>query len=315
MLVAGAVPVSEAVAQTFPSRPVRLVVPNPSGGLIDVFARLLGPRLADAWGQPALVENRPGGSTIIATEYALKQPADGHTVLFASNSFLINSALRTNLSYDPLRDFAGVSQLIVSPLVFAVPTGAASVPRTLAEFLAEARQRPGQMSFASVGPVSTHHIAGETLKSLAGVNLVYAPYPGGAPAVNAVLGGHVSSVIANYSEVARHVDGGRLRPLAVLTRQRIDALRDVPTVAESGFVDFEATPWYGVVVRAGTPPEAIRRLANDFMTVLRHPEVREKLAAQGLQPVGDGPEAFDAHLRQQMDRLRQVVKQTGISAN
>lgn len=313
LLVAGIAIAAPAAAQSFPSKPVRLVVPNPAGGTVDLLARVLAGRLAETWGQQPLIENRPGASAVIAADYTLKQPADGHALLIVANAFLINAALRADLSYDPIRDFVPVSQLVFSPLALVVNT--ASPVRSLGELLERARARPAQVSIASVGPATTHHLAIEALKRAGRISLVYAPYTGGAPAVNALLGGHVESAVANYSEVARYVDGGKLRALAVLTSQRVDALKDVPTVAESGMPGFEATPWYGIVVRAGVPSDVLRKLAGDIAAAVRHPEVREKLIAQGFYPLGHGPDEFGAHMRAQLEKLRATVRESGITPN
>jgi tripartite-type tricarboxylate transporter receptor subunit TctC len=302
-----------ANAQTYPSKPVRIVVPFAPGGTADLLARLLGQKLSESWGQQVIVDNRPGAGTVIGTELVARAPADGHMMLVIANSFAINPSVRASLPYDPLKDFAPVTLLVGSPQVLVVhPSIQAG---TFSEFLALARGRPGQMSYATVGPGTTQHIAGEMLWGAAKVQLVYAPYSGGAPAVNALLGGHVNAVIANYSEVAQQIEAGKIRALAVSSRERFEALKDVPTIAESGFREFEAIAWFGLVVPGATPREVIARINTDALRAIKLQDVREKLMAQGLYPVGNTPEQFGAHIRSEMAKYAKVVKEAGIRAD
>jgi tripartite-type tricarboxylate transporter receptor subunit TctC len=301
------------LAQTYPTKPVRIVVPFTPGGTADFLARLLGQKFSESWGQQVVVDNRAGGGTVIGTEIVARAPADGHTLLVMANSFAINPGVRSSLPYDTLKDFAPVTLLVGSPQVLVVHP---AVPaRTFGEFLALARSQPGQTSYATVGPGTTQHIAGEMLWSAAKVQLVYAPYSGGAPAVNALLGGHVNSVIANYSEVAQQIEAGKIRPLAVSSRERVDALKDVPTIAESGFRDFEAIAWFGLVAPGATPREVIGRINTEALRALKLPDVREKIIAQGMYPVGNAPEQFAAHIRSEMAKYAKVVKEAGIKAD
>jgi tripartite-type tricarboxylate transporter receptor subunit TctC len=302
-----------AFAQGFPSKAVHIVVPFPPGGTADVLARLVGQKMSEALGQQVLVENRPGGGTVIATEYVARAPADGHTLLVMANSFTINPALRDKLPYDPFKDFAPVTLLVKSPQVLVV--GPTLQVKSLAEFIALAKSRPGKISIATVGPATTQHIASEMLKSAIKIETIYVPYPGGAPAMTALVGGHVDAVLANYSEVAPHVLAGKARAIAVTSLERTDTLKDVPTVAESGVGGFEAAAWFGFMVTGGSPPAAIVRLNAEANKALKASDVREKLIAQGMYPVGTTPGEFDAHIRAEMAKYAKVIKEAGIKVD
>jgi tripartite-type tricarboxylate transporter receptor subunit TctC len=302
-----------AMAQNFPSKALRIVVPFSAGGTADVQARLIAPKLSDALGQQVLVENRPGGGTVIATEIVARAPADGHTMLLLGNSFTINPSVHAKLPYDPIKDFLPVVMLVRSPQVLVV--GPALQVKSLSEFIALVKSQPGKFSLASVGPATTQHIGSEMLKSALKLEMIYAPYPGGAPAVTALIGGHVDAVLANYSEVAQQVSGGKIRAIAVTSRERLDMLKDVPTVAESGYPDFEVAAWFGMVVTGGSPPAAVARLNAEVNNALKAPDVRDKLLAQGLYPAGGTPEQFGAHLRAEMAKYAKVIKEAGIKVD
>ncbi len=304
---------SAAMAQGFPSKPLHIVVPFPPGGTADVLARLVGQKMSEALGQQVLIENRPGAGTVIGTELVARAPADGHTLLLMANSFTINPSVHAKLPYDPLKDFAPVTMLVSSPQVLVVSN--ALQVKSLAEFIALVRSRPGQLSLATVGPATTQHIASEMLKGMMKLDMIYAPYPGGAPAVTALVGGHVNAVLANYSEVAQQVLSGKIRAIAVTSRERMDTLKDVPTVAESGYPDFEAAAWFGLVATGGSPPAAIARLNAEANKALRAPDVREKLIAQAMYPVGTTPEQFSAHIRSEMAKYAKVIKDAGIKVD
>jgi len=301
-----------ALAQAFPSKPVRIVVPWTAGGTGDIQARLVGQHMAQTLGQPVLIENKPGGGTIIGTGFVAKAPADGHTLLLMANSFVINAKLHQNLPYEGLKAFEAVACLTNSPQVLAV--NPASPYRTFKEWVDAARAKPGTISYATVGPATTQHIAGEMLQRAAGIKLIYTPFGGGAPAVNAVLAGHVDTVLANLSEMNSFLEAGKLRPLAVTTQQRLDALKQVPTVAESGFAGYEAAAWFGLVAPAGTPREAVARLADAAGKALADAEVRKKLLGIGLDPYLMGPPQFATHIADQFARYSKVIDEAGIKA-
>jgi tripartite-type tricarboxylate transporter receptor subunit TctC len=291
----------------------RIIVPFPPGGTADVIARLVGQAASTATGQTFLIENRPGAGTIIGTSEAARAAPDGNTLLIVSNSFIINPSVRASLPYDPLTSFEPLCFLADSPQVVVVQN--ASPYRTLGDFIAAAKAKPGELSYATVGPATTQHIAGEVLRRAAGIELTYVPFTGGAPAVNAILGGHVTMVLANYNEVMEQLKAGTLRPLAVSTPTRMAALPDVPTIAESGFKDYEASAYFGVVTPAKTPPETVARVSQVLSDALKTPEVQSKLEAQGLISVGTcGPE-FAAYVRKQFDHYARVIKEAGIKSN
>ena len=221
--------------------------------------------------------------------------------------------MRATLPYDTVKDFAPVALLVISPQVLVVNT--TNPAKTFAEFVAAAKSEPGKTSYATVGPGTTQHIGGEMLWALTGVKLVYAPYPGGAPAVTALAGGHVDSVLANYSEVAAQVDAKRIRPLVITWRERIDKLKDVPTVAESGYGEFEVGAWFGFVAPAATPKDVVAKINADMNRVMKLPDIQEKFAAQFLYPLGGTPEQFAAHMRSEMARYAKVVKDAGIKVD
>jgi len=231
-------------AQGFPSKPVHVIVPFAPGGAFDVLARVLGAGLEAQWHQSVLVETRPGAGSVIGTTAAARSSPDGYTLVLVANSLVINAKLRPNLPYDAIKGFEPIALMVNSPQVIAVnPT---SPYRKLKDWLDAAKAQPGTLTLGTVGPGTTQHIAGEMLQRAAGVKLVYVPFAGGAPAVNAVLGGHVGAVLGNLSEVSAQIAAGKLRPLAVTTREQLDELKQVPTVAESGYPGYEAVVWCGM---------------------------------------------------------------------
>jgi tripartite-type tricarboxylate transporter receptor subunit TctC len=294
-------------AQT--GRTIKVIVPSTAGGGADTLARLLGDQISRKQGQTIVVENRPGASNTIGTEAVARAAPDGNTVLVTTPEFVINAHLK-KLSYDPLTSFESICYLVKSPQLIVV--NATSPYRTLADFLNAARARPGELTIASAGPASSPHIAIEALKHAAGVNINYIPYQGSTPAVNALLGEHLTAVMASYPNLAELVTTGKLRALATGMAARIEPMPDVPTVAESGFKDFESDIWFGLVAPAKTPGDAIAQLAGWFTAALQDPEVKPKLAAQGLFPVGTcGPE-FAAFTRRQHENYGRAIRDANI---
>jgi tripartite-type tricarboxylate transporter receptor subunit TctC len=306
-----ALPGGAALAQTAAGKTTRIVVPFPAGGTADVIARIIAQQAQQASGQSIVIENRPGAGTIIATDLVNRAAPDGTTLLLMANSFVINPSLRATLPYDPL-SFEPICLLVNSPQVIVV--NSASPYQSLANFFAAVKARPGELSYATVGPATTQHIAGEALRRAAGLNLTYVPYQGGAPAVNALLGGHVAAVLTNYSEVMEQVNAGKLRALAVTTRERIPPLPNVPTLAEAGHLDQEATAWFGVMAPPKTPKETTAQLIATFKAALQTPEVAAKLTAQGLYPVGACGADFAEHIRQQHESYARAVRELNIKA-
>jgi len=297
-----------AAAQEFPSSPVRFVVPLPAGGTMDIIARTLGQPVARALGQNVVVDNRPGGGGggIIGAEVVARAPADGHTVLFIGNGFTMNPALRTKLPYDTEKDFTAVARVASNPLVVSVHP---SLPvQTLKQLVALARARPGELTFASGTAAGGLRLNAERFKAAAGIDIVNVPYQGGVPAVAAVLGGHTSILIVNVSETVPYVAAGRLRPLAVTSLERNGALKEVPTVAESGYPGFEALMWYGVVARTAAPKGAIDRLSAAITRAVQLPEVSDALERKGLSVATMRPAEFDAFIRAEIESNGRMVR-------
>lgn len=294
----------------FPNKAVRIIVPFPPGGSADTLARVVGQDLSKRWSQPVLIENKPGGGTVIAGAMAAKSPPDGHTLLLIANSLTINAKLRTNLPYDGLRAFAPVAQLVRSPQVIAVHS--ASPYKTLADLLQDAKSKPGVLSYATVGPATTQHIAGESFKLATGTQFNYVAFTGGSLAANAVSGGHVTMVLTNLNEVAGLLQSGKLRPLAVTTRERLEALPQVPTVIEQGYKDYEAAVWFALAAPAGTPPDIIQKISTELQRSLEDPGTRTKLVGAGLYPAYLSPKELASHIEQEFVRYGHIIDQAGI---
>jgi tripartite-type tricarboxylate transporter receptor subunit TctC len=313
-LVAGGLALSSllATAQTapYPSKPVRIVVPFPAGGSADTMTRVVGQFLAKRWGQSVVVDNRPGGGTVIAGALVAKSPADGYTLIIIANSLTINAKLRTNLPYDGLKAFDPIAQLVQSPQVIAV--NSASPYKTLNDLIQAAKSNPGGLSYSTVGPATTQHIAGESFKRITGTDFTYAAFTGGALAANAVMGNHVTMVLTNLNEVAPMLESGKLRPLAVTTRERLDALKQVPTAMELGIKDYEAVAWFAVATPAGTPKDVTQKISDDLQAALNDPEVRQKLNTAGLYPSFMGPDALSAHIQNEYARYSKIIDEARI---
>jgi tripartite-type tricarboxylate transporter receptor subunit TctC len=296
-----------ATGQAYPSKPIRLIVPFAAGGPADIQARLIGPKLTEAWGQPVVIENRAGGNTIIATEITARADADGHVVQVVSAGFAINTSLYAKLPYDSVRDFAPVSQLTSGPAIVLVHP---SLPaRSVKELTQLARSRPGQLTYGSAGLPS--QLAVELYKVLTGTDLVHVPYKGQAPAMIDLIAGHVQVSFPTMLGTLGHVQSGRLRALATTGGKRALAAPDLPTMAEAGY---EAANWFGTMVPAKTPPAIVSRLSQEIARVLKLPDVRERLLSQGIEPVSSTPEEFTAYVRSEMAKWAKVVKASGAKA-
>jgi tripartite-type tricarboxylate transporter receptor subunit TctC len=303
---------AQAFPPTFPSRPLRIIVPFPPGGAADLTTRILAEYLSKGLGQPVVPENRPGGSTIIGTEHVARSPADGHTVLVVFPSFIINPSVRSGLSYDPLRDFRAVGQTMAVPMAIAVNV---SVPvKSLQELIALARAKPGEISYGTPGIATTHHVMGEMLALAAKINLTHAPFQGGGPALAALTGGHIPMIYANASEIAPSVKGGKVRPIVVTSPERTDVLPEVPTMREAGYPELEATNWSGMVVPAATPAAVVARLNQELVRALRLAEVAEKFKGYGMTPLPTTPEQFGAFLQSESARYGKAVREAGVKA-
>jgi tripartite-type tricarboxylate transporter receptor subunit TctC len=305
-LAALALPAPHAFAQEFPAKTVRLVVPFPAGGAVDILGRAVATPMSKALGQGVIVENRPGANTVIGAELVARAPADGHTLLLMAPSFTINQFVRSKLPYDTVRDFTGVTLIASGALLIAAHP---SLPaKNTKELIALARLNPGKLTYATASVIGGQRLAAELFKDAAKIDIINVPYNGGAPATIAVVGGHTSLLVTNIIEAAPQVIAGKLRGIAVTTIRRSEVLPDVPTVAEAGYAGFDAGNWFGAVVRSGTPKPAIDRLNAEITRALELPDVRDTLLKQGLTPAPMSPDAFNAYLRKEMERTGRIVK-------
>ncbi len=301
---------SDALAQPFPAKPVRMIVPFAAGGGTDVIGRLVAQKLVEAWGQQVVVENRAGGGSVIGTEIVARSAPDGYSLLLTAPPFTTNAALLPKLSYDSLRDFAPITLAAFAPLIVVVHP---SLPvRSVKDLVAIAKARPGQLSYGSSGNGGPQHLAGELFKSMAGVELTHIPYKGGAPATVDLVGGQVQIGFSSMLTVLTFVKSGRLRPIAVTSLQRSAVMPELPTVAESGFASYETTTWYGILTRAGTPPAVVASLNTDVARALKSPEIRDRLASEGAEVAANSPTAFAAFLQTEIERVRKLAKFTVI---
>jgi tripartite-type tricarboxylate transporter receptor subunit TctC len=306
VMAAAALFCSGAWAQTA----VKIVMPAPAGGAGDIVARMLTEQVGRAQGLTLVIENRPGAGTIIGTEAVARAAPDGTTLLITAPYLVIAPHLR-KLNFDPLTGFEPICHLVSSPGVIVV--NSSSPYRTLGDFLDAARAKPGELTFAAVGPGTVQHVGFEMLKRAANVNLTFVPYTGGAPAITALLGGHVTAVFAEYAPLAEHIKAGRLRAVAATTGKRIDSLPELPTVGET-YNDYEVDFWWGLFAPAKTPKETATQYARWFTAAMRAPEVKTKLNAQGFIPVGSCGADFAALLRKQYDHYGRIIREANIKA-
>jgi tripartite-type tricarboxylate transporter receptor subunit TctC len=308
------VTVGAAAADVYPSRPIRIVAPSTPGDAPDVIARVLAERLSAALGTQVFVENHPGAGGVVGSDIVAKAPADGYTLIIGNaGSHGINAAVYAKLPYDIQRDFAAVSQVAVSPNILIVNP---EVPATnVQQFIAYAKARPGQLSYASGGNGSSAHMSMELFKSMAGVDLVHIPYKGSSPALTDVVSGQVAAMFVNLPPALPLVKAGKLRALAVTTRTRSPLLPDVPTVQESGLPGYETVAWFGILAPAATPKEIIARLSTEIAKVVRTPEMRERLLALGAEPVGGTPEEFSAVIGRDIAKWMPLAKTVGIKVD
>lgn len=299
-----------AQAQQYPTRPVRFVVPFAPGGSTDTLARTIGVKLADTLGQQVVVDNRPGGNGDLGMMIVAKAPPDGHTLLLGYIANLaIAPSLNPRMEYNPVRDYATITQIATSPNVM---TAHAAVPaKGLKDLIALAKARPGSVNFASTGVASVGHLTGELLNSLSGMKMTHVPYKGGGQAIIGLLSGEVQVMFTGFSAAMPHIKSGKIRTLAVTGAQRSPALADVPTIAEQGFPGVEATAWYGVLAPAGTAAPVIKRLHREVTQILKLPDVTQRLSALGFEIVGSAPEHFAAYIKTEIRKWEKVVKASG----
>ena len=310
LIVSAIVITGEAAAQAFPSRPVRIIVPFPPGGLSDPLARLVGEELRKALGQPFVVENKPGAGTVIGVDAAAKARPDGYTLAIVANSFTVNATLLPKLPYDTLNDLRPVGMMARSPNVLV---GHPSLPANdLRELVALAKANPGRLTFASSGNGTTQHLIGESVKAAAGVDIVHVPYKGGGPALNDLLGGQVDLLVGNLSVLLPHVRAGKIKSFGVTTAGRAQTAPELPTLAEQGYPQIDTSAWFGLVVPAGVPDPIVGRLNAELVRALSSPEVSHSLRAQGLEPTPGSPEAFGAHIRSEISKYAKLLKQANL---
>jgi tripartite-type tricarboxylate transporter receptor subunit TctC len=301
-----------AAAQQFPAKPVRLVVPFAPGGQSDVVARTVGQKVGERWGQPVVVENKPGAATTIGADFVAKSPADGYTILLAPAPFVITQYAYPKLPYDSRRDFTPVTLLVTNPLVVTInPTKVAA--KNFQDFVAAAKREPGTLNYGSPGNGSLPHLATELFRLRSGIEVVHVPYKGGGPAVIDLVGGQIAFMFASPLEVMPHVKAGKLSVLGVTSSKRLGYWPEVPTVIESGYPDYEALAWFGVVAPAATPRDVVAKLSADIVAALKAPEVSEKLAAQGAEIAGTTPEAFAEFLGREHARWSEAVKAANVT--
>lgn len=295
-------------AQPFPSKPVRIVVPFPAGGSFDVTARILAQRMQ--LGQNVIVENRPGGGTVIGTEYVARQPGDGHTVLSIGPSFTMHHAVRSKVPFDTDKDFKAVA--LAMGLTMAVAVNPSLPAKTMKEYLALARARPGEISYGTSGPGTSHNMLGEAIKLAQKVSIVHAPYQGEVPAVTAAVGGHVTGVLVNLFSTAPFIKSGRLRGLAVTSSERDALVPEVPTAREAGVPEIEAINWNGYVVHSATPAAIITRLNSEINKALSISEVRETMRTQGMIASPGTAEQFAALLKSDGARYSRIAREANV---
>ncbi len=305
---------SLAQADNFPARQIRIVVPFPAGGATDIAARAIADKMSQNWKQPVVVENRAGAGGNVGSDVVAKSPADGYTLIMGvTGSHAINVSLYSKMPYDPVKDFEPISQVAVVPNVVVVHP---SVPaQTLSEFIALAKRNPGKYDYASLGSGTAAHLGMEMLKTSAGVFMVHIPYRGSAPAVADLIGGQVQVMMDGLPSALPHVKAGRLRALAVTSQKRSPAAPDLPTIAESGYPGFYADAWSGLFAPKGTPKPVIDKLAGEVRRILALPDVRERFAGLGAEPVGSTPAEFAQHVQREIDKWAKVVKQSGAKAD
>ena len=299
-----------AVAQDYPRKSVRMIVPLAPGGGSDIVGRIVALELGALWGQSVVVDNRPGAGSVVGTAIAVKSPADGYTLLVSSSSLAISPALYKNLDFDVQRDLAAVTLLASQPSILAVQ---ASVPATsVKELIALAKAQPGTLKYGSAGTGSATHLGSELLKYAAGIDLLHIPYRSAGQATASLLAGETQILLTNMASVLPHAKSGRIRVLGISSLKRSSLAPDVPTIAEAGLAGFEYATWYGMLVPAGTPKPLVNRLNTDAARVIKTQQGRERLAAQGLEVYGSSPDEFRKYLGAEIQKWNKVIRAAGV---
>lgn len=310
LLAAGTLGSEAALAQPFPSRPVRIIVPYTPGGGVDFLARVVARKLGEKWSKGVVVENRPGGNTIIGTDYVAKSAPDGTTILLCTTGFSVNISLMPKLPYDTLKDFSAVALAAMAPnVIIAHPSVPAS---TLKELIAYAKANPGKLTYGYPGVGTASHLAAELFKSQAGIEAVGVAYKGTQPMLAAILGGDINYMLDLTGSLS-YVRAGKLRALAVTSNKRLKSFPDIPTVAESGLPGYEAITWYGFVVRAGTPPEIVESISREINEAIKSPDAYERITSQGIEVLGSTPQEFDRYIHEEANKWAKVVREAHIT--
>jgi tripartite-type tricarboxylate transporter receptor subunit TctC len=299
-------------AQTFPSKPVRLIVPFPPGGATDIAGRLIAAKMQEVWGQPVLVENRPGAGTVVGTDAAAKAAPDGHTLATVITAHVINPSMRQNMPYDTLKDLAHVSRVSVQHLVMAVHPSVEA--KNVAELIALAKKNPGKLSYATPGSGTAMHLSVELLKSAAGIDLVHVPYKGGAPAQQDVMGGRVPILMDVLYAAAPLIKSGKVKVLGLLSPQRVAGSPEYPVVAET-VPGVSALSLLGIVTAAGTPRDIVQKISLDISRAVKSSDLGQKMIDLGMEPVGSTPAEFEAYVREEIEKWAKVVKVSGAKAD
>jgi tripartite-type tricarboxylate transporter receptor subunit TctC len=298
--------------EAWPTRPLRFILPFPPGGGTDILGRLIAERLSATLGQPVVTENRGGAGGNVGAEAAARSAPDGYTIVLVAPSLAISPTRYSKLNYDPVKDFAPISLVASVPNVMITQ---ASLPGQLQEFIAYAKSKPGGLNFGSGGAGTSNHHAGELFNIVTGAKLVHVPYKGVNLAMQDVLAGHVHLVVIGIPAAAPHIPAGKLRALAIVAPQRSAALPEVPTVAEAGLRDFEVTTWYGVLAPAGTLRPVVTRLNSELVKIMHSPELKERLAATGTEPLTSTPEEFAAYIKREIAKWGEVIRKAGVKAD
>jgi len=297
-------------AADFPSRPIRLIVPFAPGGGTDIVARTIGQKLTEAWKQPVVVENRAGGNGTIGANAVAKSPPDGYTLSMLTSSHSVNVSLQgSKHPYDLLKDLAPISQVTRQPYVLVANP---RLPKSVQELTALARSNPGKLTYGSSGIGGTSHLAGALYCSLAEIQMTHVPYRGGEPAMTDVVAGQIDMLFSTLLQSHGLIQAGKLRALAVTTAMRSPALPQVPTMQEGGVPGYEVNPWYGIAAPAGTPPAIANKLSREIARIVRLPDVIQRMATDGSEPVGSTPEQFAAHIKSEVEKWRDLIRKTGI---
>ncbi|WP_425333234.1 tripartite tricarboxylate transporter substrate binding protein [Acidovorax temperans] len=302
---------AQAPAASWPSKPIRWVVPFPPGGAMDAIARTLGEKAGKTLGQPFVIENKPGAGGNIGADFVAKQPGDGYTLMITSIGMATNKPLYGKLSYDPIKDFAPVSLLAVVPNVLVTNATQPDV-KTATDVIAAARKTPGKLTYASAGNGTSIHLAGEVFTSLAQVDMLHVPYKGSGPAVSDLLGGQVNYMFDSITSARPHIESGKLRALGLTTAKRSKSLPNVPTLAEAGLPGYEVSPWFAVFMPAATPKDIVAKVNSALLEAMKDPDVVKRFETIGAEPVGSTPEEMAQHLARESERWTKLIQERGI---